>query len=288
MDKHLIKPYLHPIEPKPTHLERNGDLRMPIKCLMCDIYGTLLMSGSGDIGVAQQKSIKEATLAGLMAEYGIQQSPKTLRQELFKAIEKEHLRKQAAGTGHPEVEIDKIWAAILPFADREKIRSFAVLWEMVVNPIWPMPGLSNLIDACRNHGIALGIISNAQFYTPLLFEWLLESDLEHLGFDHRLIVLSFQHGIAKPSRFLFDVAADRLQDLGIAPGQAAFIGNDMRNDIVPARGVGFQTILFAGDARSLRLRTDDPDCRIIEPDLRITQLSQLTTMLIEPSTKTNI
>ena len=65
----------------------------------------------------------------------------------------------------------------------------------------------------------------------------------------------------------------------IAKEQTAFIGNDMRNDIAPARQSGFQTILFAGDARSLRMRSDDTICREIEPDLQVTHLTQLVSQL---------
>jgi hypothetical protein len=35
------------------------------------------------------------------------------------------------------------------------------------------------------------------------------------------------------------------------------------------------TALFAGDRRSLRLRKDDPSCRLLTPDLVITDLGQL-------------
>jgi putative hydrolase of the HAD superfamily len=53
------------------------------------------------------------------------------------------------------------------------------------------------------------------------------------------------------------------------------VGNDMLNDIYPAKKLGFQTALFAGDARSLRLRTDDPRCRNLSADLILTDLEQL-------------
>jgi putative hydrolase of the HAD superfamily len=53
----------------------------------------------------------------------------------------------------------------------------------------------------------------------------------------------------------------------------------MRNDILPAHRAGFQSILFAGDQRSLRLRQDDPSCRSIRPDAVITDLFQLKDLL---------
>ncbi len=286
MDSRLVRAFLKPMEPEPTRMKVEGDLHPPIKCLLCDIYGTLLISGSGDIGVAREQAPEEEALASLVKECGIPQSPEMLRRSLFEAIEKDHHLKKADGIEHPEVEIDKIWSSILPFDEMETIRSFAVKWEMVVNPVWPMPGLTRLLEACHNDGIALGIISNAQFFTPLLFEWLLGSDLEHLGFDRRLILLSYQHNRAKPSDVLFATAADRLRTMGISPAQTAFIGNDMLNDIAPAHRAGFQTILFAGDARSLRMRENDPVCRDIKPDMQVTQLLQLASGLAKPSSIT--
>lgn len=288
MDKRIVASFLNPMEPVPTRLTMEGSLQMPVKCLVCDIYGTLLISGSGDIGIARQQAHEEEALTGLVHEFGVQGSPSDLRKRLYDAIEREHQRKKAIGIEHPEVEIDKIWATILPFDEMEKIQSFAIRWEMVVNPVWPMPGLSELIGTCRNGGIALGIISNAQFFTAPLFTWLLDQDLERLGFDRSLTMLSFQHGCAKPSGVLFTTVVDRLKAMGIPAERAAFIGNDMRNDIAPAQRVGFQTVLFAGDARSLRLRANKAECRNIRPDLQITHLSQLANWLAKPPMKTNL
>ena len=45
--------------------------------------------------------------------------------------------------------------------------------------------------------------------------------------------------------------------------------------LYPAVAIGFQTALFAGDGRSLRLRTDDSRCADLKPDLVLTDLEQL-------------
>jgi putative hydrolase of the HAD superfamily len=279
MDKHKLKSCLSPMTPQPTQLAMEGKLCLPIRCLLCDVYGTLLISGCGDIGISRPQATKDEALKKLLAEHEIRRPPSVLRQDLHAAVVKDHNRKRAQGIDHPEVKIEEIWATILPFVNEEKIRAFAAHWEMVVNPVWPMPGLQELMAACRLGGITPGIISNAQFFTPLLFELLLGGDPERLGFDRRLIHFSYQYGRAKPSPFLFDSAAGALGAMGIAREEAAFIGNDMRNDIAPARQAGFQTILFAGDARSLRMRKDDPICRDLKPDLRITHLNQLATFM---------
>ena len=62
-------------------------------------------------------------------------------------------------------------------------------------------------------------------------------------------------------------------------GSTRGLGNDMLNDIYPARNVGFQTALFAGDKRSLRLRTEDPRCRDLTSDLVVTDLGQLIQLI---------
>jgi putative hydrolase of the HAD superfamily len=49
----------------------------------------------------------------------------------------------------------------------------------------------------------------------------------------------------------------------------------MRNDIAPAKAVGMQTALFAGDRRSLRWRRGDPLVGDELPDMVLTRLPQL-------------
>jgi putative hydrolase of the HAD superfamily len=47
------------------------------------------------------------------------------------------------------------------------------------------------------------------------------------------------------------------------------------NDVFAASQVGFRTALFAGDARSLRRRDQDPRCAGATPDVILTELTQL-------------
>jgi putative hydrolase of the HAD superfamily len=79
---------------------------------------------------------------------------------------------------------------------------------------------------------------------------------------------------------LFQTAAQKLKERGILPPHVLYIGNDMLNDIYPAKATGFQTALFAGDRRSLRLRADDPRCKHLNADLVITDLDQLIPHLV--------
>ena len=74
---------------------------------------------------------------------------------------------------------------------------------------------------------------------------------------------------------MFQSAVERLKGLNAPADSALYIGNDMLNDIYPAKNAGFNTALFAGDARSLRLRKDVAECKNLSADLVITDLIQL-------------
>jgi putative hydrolase of the HAD superfamily len=256
-------------------MDPSGRLKPPVKCLLCDIYGTLFISASGDIGSSGPPDQKSAQLDRLLSRYGQSITAEKVLEGLHRAIRASHAESRGRGVDHPEVVIETLWEKVLAFDDPQRLRTFAVEFEMIMNPVWPMPGLEKLLEYCRCNGIALGIISNAQFFTPYLFEWLLEATPVQLGFDAELVWYSYRHGYAKPSPALFEMARKTLAGRGIEPHQTAFIGNDMRNDIRPARQAGFQTILFAGDKRSLRLRQDDPSCQGLAPDMVINHLNQL-------------
>jgi putative hydrolase of the HAD superfamily len=155
------------------------------------------------------------------------------------------------------------------------LRRFAVEYELIRNPIYPMPGLKQVLHTLRRRGMLMGIISNAQFYTPPLLEWLIGASLSDAGFAGDLMFFSYRLKQAKPSPLLFDQAAARLAARGESVQEVLYVGNDMRNDIAPASLRGFKTALFAGDRRSLRLRADDPLCRDVRPNVVLNHLVEL-------------
>ena len=56
VDKKAIEKYLRPLVPRPTSSTPQGELTEEIRCALFDIYGTLFISGSGDISLARQNS----------------------------------------------------------------------------------------------------------------------------------------------------------------------------------------------------------------------------------------
>lgn len=271
----LISNYIRPLSPLPSSLSQSGKLKEKIKCILFDLYGTLFISRSGDISMAKDKSPQTEKLEKLLQKFGINKEPQTVLKSFFAAIEDQHELLREKGVDFPEVEIDQVWMRVLENKDPETARAFAVEFELITNPVYPMPHLEKMLSFCQDSKVLMGIISNAQFYTPYMFDWFLQSNPEGLGFHPDLILYSYKFGYAKPSTFMFHVAAGKLKNMNIPAHSVLYIGNDMLNDIYPAKKSGFKTGLFAGDARSLRLRENDPKCKDLSADLVITDLVQI-------------
>lgn len=267
--------YLRPLKPFPTGLVARGEPGLKISAILFDIYGTLLISASGDIDHQSGSQQQNQHLAELLQRYQIHSSVADLQHRLLAAIKRSHQRAKQDGIDFPEVDILSIWHKLLPEVEIPVLRRFAIEYELTHNPVYPMPGLKPLLYACCERRMPMGIISNAQFYTPLLLEWLLGSSLNDAGFDTDLIFFSYQLRRAKPSPLLFDQAVAQLTAKGKSVDTVLYVGNDMRNDIAPACRFGFKTALFAGDRRSLRLRPGDSLCHGIRPDIILTRLVEI-------------
>ena len=111
----------------------------------------------------------------------------------------------------------------------------------------------SLLDALRERGLKVGLVSNA--FDP---EWLLREDLERMGLAERLDVAVFSSGVGKrkPHPLIFETA---LQALGVEPADTLFVGDRRYPDIGGAKALGMTTMqaywFYA-----------DPDDRGPEPD----------------------
>ena len=286
----LIRAFAKPMAPIPTGVAPRLDQFRSVRVVLCDVYGTLVISGSGDIGVATPVNPRTAMQAAWEAcDTPVSEADAGRLQTSYRqTIEEEHTALKARGIKHPEVDIHDIWGRVIQRhserLDIEKtvmpdLRRLAVTYESLVNPTWAMPGAQRLLEALSSMGIRLGIVSNAQFYTPLTLEAHFGAPPANLGFDERLCAWSYRQGEAKPSTNLFRAVIQELDRMHVAPHDCIYLGNDMLNDVYTANRCGFLTALFAGDQRSLRTRDDDSRCRGLQPTAVITDLSQLTDLI---------
>lgn len=261
-----VEPLPPPDLPEPFAALAGRPLPRRPRALILDVYGTLLVSGAGEVGTsADAPGPGLAELGAVLEEFGIPGGPERFEEGLREEIRKEHELARAAGIPWPEVDGAALLARMtgrpLPEA-----RLLGAAREAVLNPSAPMPGAEDLLKAVRRAGLVLGIVSNAQYYTEPALEAAFGRDLAALGFSPGLCVWSWRLGRAKPDAELFRILARSLENRGIGLESAVYVGNDLLNDIAPARACGYLTALFAGDARSLRLRTGDPRTEGFLPD----------------------
>lgn len=271
------------MDPVATTIQPRLQALPTIRCILFDVYGTLMVSGVGDISHSSDED-RDASMQQTARAHCIRWKHALSRPgKQFKAVIHEHHRAlKSRGILFPEVDIREVWRDFLKrFAhpscslNETQLEQLSLDHELSINPTWPMPGLTLTLEELSRRTQCLGIISNAQFFTPLLFQAYLGHSLEQLGFSNALCQWSYQLREAKPGTRLYEANVKALQELHIQPAEVLYVGNDMLNDILPATQVGFKTALFAGDQRSLRLREEDTRIAGIQPDLILTQLEQL-------------
>lgn len=273
-----------PLAPMETSVVAETQRLPQIKAVVFDVYGTLVVSGSGDVGSADQTSHDDIILQSMQAAGIVPESNKTPTTKMLHGhIEKMNADRHGPSCPKPEVDIVEAWRRTLHESHisiddltTKSVVQLAANFEARANPTWPMPGSSELLRQLAGAGLPLGIVSNAQEFTPCLVENLLDSQtLSEGGFDLDLCVFSNRFRHAKPGPRLFDALREGLARRKILPHEAIYVGNDMLNDIWAASQAGMRTAWFAGDARSCRPRGDDPRCRSLRPDVVLTNLMQL-------------
>jgi putative hydrolase of the HAD superfamily len=263
-----------------------------IKCVVFDVYGTLLISASGDI---DKLKLSTSCVMNSFAQCGIDilsndpaQSAEYIIGRYKETIKELKNKARAENNEHPEINIREVWKQLLCSLHAEKlinkgsieeVDSLALHFELLSNPVYPMPFMAEIIHSLRRRSIPLGIVSNAQFYTPMIMNFFLGKEVgkdgEISGFEPEMSIYSYRERISKPSTLLFEKLLEGASSYGLKNNEILFVGNDMLKDIYPAQKLGIRTALFAGDARSLRLRREEPLLAKVIPDYTINNLEQI-------------
>lgn len=289
---------LEPLNPTPVGITPQIHKKHVLKAFVFDVYGTLLISDSGDIDEADisAENLKKALEFADISITGDKKQEKTILLEMIDEYVNEikgfHSLHRTSDKPYPEIDILNIWQAIITKNQGKGkiklngnlcIKCLTFVFEILSNRIYPMPGMHEVINNLAEKKIPLGIVSNAQFYTPVVMNFFLTgrvSEKEYIDyFDPDITVFSYKYKRSKPDLFLFQVLASSLEKkYGLQPEDVLVIGNDMQKDVYAAHITGFRTALFAGDQKSLRLREENELIRKTKPDYIITDLRQLLTL----------
>jgi putative hydrolase of the HAD superfamily len=288
-----------PMEPVETDEEPELKQLSGIKAVVFDFYGTMFMSGTGDTIIDDPKGDEEQALEKAFEElfpnitddqsFNAKNAVKVYKQ----VIHDHKAADQEKGIDYPEVQITEVWKEVLfrlreegllvlpESPDDELLERLTIEFEMRNNPTWPLPDLAETLQGIADKNLLQGILSNSQFYTPMIFEAHLDSSPQQHVFETNLCIWSYEERRCKPSLPFHESLKKALDaHYGIAPEEVLYVGNDMLKDIYPAAHFGFKTALFAGDDRSLKWRKDDERSAELKPDLVIKRLYQLIDCLV--------
>jgi putative hydrolase of the HAD superfamily len=252
-----------------------------IRVVVFDVYGTLFNYWREEFESEERK--KKALLdsfAKTIIRFGMQRyvnemSPnepaeKTLNDLYHGLISLKHQLSAENKTEFPEVRVEEIWEAILLMLKRrgydptqfglgegkDFVRCMAYCYNFFSFSRGLYSGVADALKQLHDRNLRLGILSNAQFYTPIDLSLYLRDQTageidDHIRlFDPDLVFFSYEYGVSKPGRLLFRKLFDALYEYQVTPSQTLFVGNDLLLDIKPAQDAGMKTAFFTGDSRS--------------------------------------
>jgi len=292
--------------PGPVPADINSQLAdlSGVRAVFWDVYGTLCGVSVGDLqrtleygdrlAQAAVEVIEEFGLAPALTQlYPDRFADSALRDRYLQLIAESHERSRAAGIEYPEVVIEQIWQWILedcrqvgyePAFDEpllDTVYRAAYFFDASIQHNYLYPGIADSLTKLSEAHLVQGIISNAQFYTPIQLRRLLREELHRDSveledfFDASLVFFSYELGYSKPNPGAFQKANRILVQKGIKPEDIVYIGNDMLNDVWAAAQAGWRTILFAIDETQITLRENEPKCNKLKPDAIVTDAKSL-------------
>jgi len=271
---------------KPRSCQARFQTLKGVRAVIFDVYGTLVNYWRSGFQSVQEreKTLLEAfsklAVRFDMEETLVRMNPadapgKTLSDFYHGLIALNHEKARGKGVEYPEIRIEQIWSVIVMMLERNGYsrerrcmagdraftfadtagfaRSIAYTYNFLSMGRVLYPDVTQALRKLKEDNIVLGIVSNAQFYTPidltLLFREQSGGKIEDFNelFDPDLTFFSYEYGVSKPDNLLFRKLFDALYEYHITPSQTVFVGNDLLIDIAPAQALGMKTAFFCGD-----------------------------------------
>mgnify|MGYP005850278523 CR=1 FL=1 len=183
-----------------------------------------------------------------------------------------------------------LWAAIAELDVKDlkldrQIRQIAALWGIADLPdgvveqaglaymraiqahVWPLERAADTLATLRQRGLRVGLVSNTHW--PGRFH---VDDLERFGLLPYLEHMVFSADVEawKPGREVFELS---LNALGLAPGEAIYVGDSLYFDVWGAQQAGLRAVWIEQRYRWM------PDGLEATPDATIQSLGQLATVV---------
>lgn len=232
------------------------------KAVLFDLYGTLV-----DIKTDEYRQELWDTLSRFLRYQEVEVEAQTLQETYFARVQSalDESREE-----YPELNVPDIFRQLLQELGLKGTPEFFVDFAQLFRTLSMLnfgtyPDTIPTLEALRGH-FKLGLVSNAQ-------RIFLETEMKMVGLDSLLniVVISSDHGFSKPDTRLMKIA---LEELGVAPEQAIYVGDNGFRDICGAQQAGLTAVLLD--------RGNDPndDAESCEPDRTVKTLDQLRQWLV--------
>lgn len=296
-----------PPQTSPLYYEGTQQHLHDVRAVIFDIYGTLINHWKPVFGDAQTK--QQHILQGfekVIERFGLQQAlvsmspqaqPSQTLSDLYHGlIALDQEKAQRKGVEMPEVRVEQLWGVLLMMfrrhgfepecvglgVDQEVAKCMAYFYHFHTLGRGFFAGVAQALQGLREKNIKVGLLANAQFYTPMDLSFFLRDSsgdviADYLDiFDRELIYFSYEYGQAKPSTLLYRRLYDALYEYHILPAQTVMVGNDLVMDIESAQQIGMKTALYCGNEQSTFLHDKNGT---VHPDISFSSYEQLPKMV---------
>ncbi|MAT16639.1 MAG: hypothetical protein CMJ46_15370 [Planctomyces sp.] len=289
-------PPCRPVKAKPTFRPLPS-----VRAVCWENYGTLVRIGEGELQHQTEHPVPlQVALSKTIQQYNMWNSMvrkpgepwEVLLPQYAKLLEENRMAGVHKGAT-PEVDSSVVWRKIF---DRLRERDYqydarllgeadeladkvSYFFHASLQGVELQPGAAEVLSALHADGIAQGIADNGQRFT--FFQTLRQ--LKRQGrlnspetvISRSLSLFSVDIGIRASSVLFFQQVAARYSEAGFAPREVVYVGSKLQERLALARRAGFRTILYAGDAVSLRATNEGLRDEQSKPDRLITDLNQL-------------
>lgn len=232
-----------------------------IQAVFFDLYGTLV-----DVQTNETELPPYERVAEWLSDRKIRATPTGL-QKLYA----DGVTKLKATLTEPDMEIDirAVFQSMLvelgmPKPQASVIDDFAWVFRRATRTkCQPILGANDLLQRLKTN-FRLGLVGDAQKIFTM-------KELEELRMVEHFenIILSSETGYRKPSTKMFEVV---LQALEVAPDEAVFVGDNLKEDVAGAKAAGIRTLHYCPGA----VPPGGP-----EPDGRVKKLSEIAKIVEE-------
>ena len=293
-----------PKVPAPKGVNANPSIRpIPgIRAVLWDIYGTLLRISDGRFSLFPSEDARlQIALDKTIHEFNMWNSmyrkPGPPWQSIIgiyrSTIERQSMH--ASPTGDvTEVDLVETWRALIAklfekeytydeglYGDLDELsEKVAYFFHCNLQATEARSSAVRALCDISSAGLTQGFLSDGQSFTLVqtLKALSVQGDLPPL---HGLIrpqtlILSWAHGVRKPSKSLFSAAVQQLRGLGIQAQEILHVSCRLSTDLVPARAAGMKTALLVAEKSGLEVSPEVLKAPATRPDRLLTDLSQIT------------